>query len=140
MGANNDPIAGKLGRFKTVVGGTTVDVKLSEWSLDDKANLIPNNHFNMSASADGNIRTDVLPGMVTSTLTFSGLVDADDIIPVRLPPGTLLKGSNSVLFGYTNALLFTGKGTYEGSVTGTTAEGAATVSGTFQLSDITYPA
>lgn len=81
------PIAGKLGRFQTVVSATTVNHEFSNWMLGLEADIIDVDGFEKTADANSSYWKTGLEGLCGGDASVKGRWDTGKRPTIPLIPG-----------------------------------------------------
>lgn len=100
------PIAGKLGRFETIVSGpTTTDHEFSDWMLGLEADIIDVDGFEKTADADGNYWKQGVTGLCGGDASVKGRWNTAKKPTSSLKPGAVYTYT-SVKFGLNLGTVF----------------------------------
>lgn len=80
-------IAGKLGRFETIISAATVDHEFSDWMLGLEADIVEMDGFEKTADADSNYWKNGLAGLCGGDASVRGRWNTAKRPTIGLRPG-----------------------------------------------------
>jgi hypothetical protein len=132
------PLAGKLGRLRTVISATTVDHEFENWNLGLSAEMVEVNGFEKTADADSNYWNSYLVGLCTGEANYSGKWNTAKNPVTSFKPG--LATYTSLYCGLTSAVGFTLTGKNKSIKASTNVKQAGLFEGVFVVEGVTtYP-
>lgn len=133
------PLAGKVGRLRTVISATTVDHEFEDWNMSLKAEMLPADGFEKTADSDGNYWQSYLVGLNTGEANFGGLWNTAKTPTASFRPGSAYTYT-SLFCGISTSVGFTLTGKCSSIEASQNVKQKGMFKGTFQIEGVTtYP-